>query len=825
MLHEYHAKRRFSETPEPEGGAAPAHAGAMRFVVQKHDASRLHYDFRLELDGVLKSWAVPKGPSQDPRDRRLAIQVEDHPLEYRRFEGIIPEGNYGAGTVMVWDEGTYHPAGDHSSRAQEEKVLRDGLARGRLSIELHGRKLRGQFALVRMNKGKANEWLLLKRDDADATTADVLAKDRSVVSRRGLTGIKAHAEKHGHVWQSNRAAAAAPKRRVRPMLATATDEPFDRPGWLFEIKWDGYRAIADVANGEVALYSRTGQPFNSKYPDVVQALTGLDHDVILDGEVVALDEQGRPSFQLLQNYTKTGEGQLAYCVFDLLELDGKDLRNQPLIRRKERLRDILPERPALILGEHVAEDGIGLLQVAAAKGLEGIMAKRADSTYQEGRRSHDWLKIKLRRRQEAVIGGFTRPRGARKKFGALVLGVYDGKELVYVGHTGGGFDEHSLGEVHAALAPLVRPSCPFKHRPKTNTPATWVEPSLVCEVTFQDWTADGIMRQPIFLGLRGDKPAASVRRERPAKTRVVLAAAANARAQDLVQGSVTNPGKVYWPDEGYTKADLIAYYRAVAPLLLPHLRDRPLSLHRHPDGIAGQSFFQKDVSKQPPPPWITTAPITSTVDGKVRKQVLCQDEATLVYLANLGCIEVNPWTSRVGSLDRPDYLVIDLDPHEAPFSLAVAAAREVRKLLQRHCAECFCKTSGKRGLHVYVPLAARYDFDQARQFAEIIARLLEQKFPDTVSLVRDPKLRKGKLYVDYLQNRQGQTTAAAYSVRPVTGATVSTPLRWSELTGRLDPRKFTIRTVPRRLDRLGDLWAAVLGAGADLERCVAGLSA
>jgi bifunctional non-homologous end joining protein LigD len=341
-------------------------------------------------------------------------------------------------------------------------------------------------------------------------------------------------------------------------------------------------------------------------------------------------------------------------------------------------------------------------------------------------------------------------------------------------------------------------------------------------VAFQEWTSDGIMRQPIFLGLRDDKAAGSVRRERPA-TSSTMPGTTNRPAAAVARPVVTNPEKVYWPDEGYTKADLVAYYRSIAPVILPHLRDRPLSLNRHPNGITEANFFQKNVSKQPPPAWVTTAVITSKVDGTRRRQVVCQDEATLVNLANLGCIEMNPWTSRVGSLDRPDYVIIDLDPHEAPFTLAVEAAREVHRLLRRECGECFCKTSGKRGLHVYVPLGARYDHEHARQFAEIVARLLEQKFPDSVSLVRDPNRRKGKLYVDYLQNRQGQTTVAVYSARPVAGATVATPLRWSEVTRLLDPRKFTIRTVPRRVERLGDLWAGLLGAGTDLGRCLAGL--
>jgi bifunctional non-homologous end joining protein LigD len=827
VVREYKAKRHFERTPEPKG--KPGHGtGALRFVVQKHDASRLHYDFRLELDGVLKSWAVPKGPSLDPADRRLAIHVEDHPLEYRNFEGIIPEGNYGAGTVMVWDEGTYEPADVAGTRAEQEARLRDGLAKGRLSFVLHGRKLRGRFALVKTKGPRDNEWLLIKHGDEHAVEADVRTKDRSVRSRRTLDGIARQAARKGEVWPSNRSAKkkATVKRArrppVKPMLATLVDAPFDRAGWLFEIKWDGYRAIAEIEGGAVRLYSRNDISFKDKFAAIANALAGLGRDAILDGEVVVLDDTGQSSFQLLQNYQKTGRGNLVYCVFDLLELDGKNVRALPLKRRKELLRELVAGVPHVQFSEHVERDGVGLFDAAAAQGLEGIIAKRADSPYQEGRRGPDWLKIKVRRRQEAVIGGFTRPRGSRKRLGALVLGVYDGDELVYVGHTGTGFSDKGLDDIYAKLAPLVRASCPFKKRPATNMPARWVEPTLVCEVAFQEWTEERLMRHPVFLGLREDKPARDVRREVPASRPTARATkpAARKAAPREPDVELTNLDKVYWPADGYTKGDLIDYYRQVAPIILPHLRDRPMSLHRHPNGIDVSSFFQKDVTSQPPPPWVKTVPVVAESDGTTKTQIVCQDTATLLYVANLGCIEMNPWNSRVGTLDRPDYLVIDLDPNDAPFALAVEAAQHVRRLLDKHCAPCFCKTSGKRGLHVYVPLEARYDFDLARQFAELIANLVHRRMRATSSVVRNPRLREGQLYLDYLQNRRAQTMAAPYSVRPVPGATVSTPLKWSEVTKRLDPTRFTIRTLPRRLDKLGDLWGGVLGPGADLARCV-----
>ncbi len=599
------------------------------------------------------------------------------------------------------------------------------------------------------------------------------------------------------------------------MLAEVAEKPFDGAGWLFEVKWDGYRAIAEVEAGKVRLYSRNGLDLEAAYPPVVSALAQLGHDAIIDGEVVVLDERGRSSFQLLQGYGKSRKGPLVYYAFDLLALDGVDQRGQPLAVRKQRLQEILPASPHLRISEHVEEKGKAFFQAAAQQGLEGVMAKRAASTYQEGKRSRDWRKIKAKQTQSVVIGGFTQPRGQRKEFGSLVLGVYEGDKLIYAGHAGTGFTEKILADLRARLEPLVRPTCPFTQKPKSSTPARWVEPKLVCEVEFQNWTEDGSMRHPVYMGLRPDKAPRSVSRE-------ALNAPLPAAARQQITVPLTNLDKIYWPDEGYTKRDLIEYYRAAAPLLVPHLKDRPMSLNRHPNGILGKNFFQKNMSRQPPPSWVTTTTIKPD-DGAARTQLLCQNEETLIYLANLGCIELNPWNSRVASLERPDYLVIDLDPHEAPFALAVDVARATHRLLEKVGAACYCKTSGKRGLHVYLPLAARYHYDLVRQVAEIIAILVHRALPEQTSLVRDPNRRRGKVYIDFLQNRRGQTTAAPYSARPVAGAPVSTPLQWSEVTKKLDPRRFTIRTAPKRFDKLGDLWQGVLGPGVDLAKCVQAL--
>jgi bifunctional non-homologous end joining protein LigD len=510
----YRKKRRFASTPEPRGRKA-ARKGSLRFVVQKHAASRLHYDFRLELDGVLKSWAVPKGPSMNPADKRLAVQVEDHPLDYRNFEGAIPEGNYGAGSVIVWDRGTYSGTDDDN--------LDDALAAGRLSIDLRGKKLKGVFSLVRMNRGGEKNWLLIKQKDEFASKSDVTADDKSVKTGRTLAQVANRSAPRARRKRAKRSKAIvaddAPRgampHHVRPMLATLVDRPFDRPGWIFELKWDGYRAIAEIEKGNVTVYSRNHKSLHDRFPPIIDALHDFAQTAVLDGEIVALDEQGRARFQLLQNYQKTGRGQLAYYVFDLLHLNGRDLRTLPLLRRKELLARVLAGMSTVRISEHVEENGTAFFQAASNHGLEGIMAKRADSVYREGARSLDWLKIKTHRRQEAVIGGFTEPRRSRPHLGALLLGVYDDGEFIYIGHTGGGFNSDALREVRDRLRPLETARCPFVVQPKPNAPVHWVTPKLVCEVKFQEWTSDGRMRQPIFLAWRDDKPPRSVKRELP----------------------------------------------------------------------------------------------------------------------------------------------------------------------------------------------------------------------------------------------------------------------------------------------------------------------
>jgi bifunctional non-homologous end joining protein LigD len=836
-LREYRSKRRFSDTPEPAGARAKSSA-PLRFVVQKHDARRLHFDFRLEAEGVLKSWAIPKGPSLDPEVKRLAVMVEDHPLQYGDFEGVIPRGNYGAGTVMVWDAGTYSMPGITERAAIEAAVLA-GLSKGRMHIILHGNKLRGEFALFRIRSTDSKNWLLRKIADQYVVGGGAGDDDRSVQSERSLAEITTGSAGSQPKAKINlRGIPRGPMpRQIKPMLATATTAPFDRAGWLFEVKWDGYRALAEVEGETVRLYSRRGLSYTKRYPAIAAALAQLGHDAVLDGEIVVVDEQGKSQFQLLQDYANSRSGNLLYYVFDLLYLDGHDLKDIPLLRRKEILAQIIRHLPNVRLSEHIEEHGQAFFRAVADKQLEGMVAKDGQSAYRPGLRAQSWIKIKTHRRQEAVIGGFTKPRGGRSHFGALVLGVYKGQDLIYIGRVGTGFSESTLKSLYSLLEPRIQTACPFTKRPKTDSPARWVRPELVCEVSFQEWSRDGHIIRPVFEGLREDLLAREVHRNAeeeappPAPANTGAARSTGRRAgkeQITLDGhlvQLTNQNKVYWPADGYTKGDLIDYYRQVAPVILPYLVDRPESLNRHPGGIEGKNFFQKNITPQKPPAWLPTATVKEEARSTPSLSVLCQNQATLVYLANLGCIELNPWHSRIQSLDRPDYLMLDLDPEAIDFVRVIETARVVHRILDRIDAPSCCKTSGKRGLHIYVPLGAKYAHDQAKQFAELIAMAVHRELPATTSLERSPAARQQRVYLDYLQNGRGKTLAAAYCVRPKQGATVSTPLQWSEVKAGLDPGAYTIRTMPRRLEKVGDLWRSTLGPGMDLPHSLGKMAA
>ncbi len=823
-LETYHKKRRFSKTPEPKGtlhkriGRRQGRKKLI-FVVQKHDATRLHYDFRLEIEGVLKSWAVPKGPSLNPEDKRLAVHVEDHPWDYRTFEGVIPKGEYGGGNVIVWDEGWYEPIEDPKHPRPEgmddEKYLLEQLNHGSLKFKMHGKKVQGEFALVQIKRDPKN-WLLIKHKDEFASTKDITEEDESVKTGRTVDEVD-----ESHVWKKGkdvkvksfaRSSSKRPEKdpmpkEVKPMLAELADTPFDDFNYVYEIKWDGYRAIAQIEERSIRLYSRNNQEFNDRFPVVMEELEAIHHNVVLDGEIVAMDRNGKASFQALQDYGQRKDKRLIYYVFDLLYLDGYDIRQLPLLERKRFLKQILPTSDVIKYSDHIAEEGIKLYAKAKKNGLEGVIAKRKDSAY-VSKRTLDWLKIKNVQMQEAIVCGFTQPKGNREEFGALILGIYDNKELRYVGHTGGGFDTQKLRNLRKLLEPLLQKKSPFQVTPKTNTPATWVKPEVVVQVKFSEWTNEGMMRQPIYLGLREDKKPEEVTFEKVAEHPKVKMISQGGNGVQKGKALLTNLHKVYWPEEGYTKGDLLDYYERVSDYILPYLKDRPLSLNRHPNGINGESFFQKDLINKPD--WVKTVPIYSESDKDDIHWLICNNLDTLLYTVNLGCIELNPWNARYQHKEKPDYMVLDLDPEGIPFKEVIRTAKWVKEILDSAEIDGFLKTSGKTGLHILIPLKAKYTHEQSKQFAEILANRVHVELPEITSVVRDPKKRQHKIYVDFLQNREGQTIAAPYCVRPVAKAPVSTPLEWDELTGDLHPSDFTIKTIVRRLSRRGDVLKGLL---------------
>ncbi|MBL0745098.1 DNA ligase D [Chryseolinea lacunae] len=824
----YHKKRDFKKTPEPKtSGKSKKHG--LTFVVQRHDASHLHYDFRLEMNGVLKSWAIPKGPSMDPKDKRLAVMVEDHPLSYGKFHGVIPEGNYGAGTVEIWDAGTYEPA--EAASADPEKELLKELKKGSLKINLHGKKLKGSFALVQIKDDKQKNWLLIKHKDEHAD--ETLESKAIRATAAPVRSVRSAKEKLTHF--------------ITPMLAQTKDKAFDDDGWLFEVKWDGYRAVAEVSKKEIKLYSRNGLSFLKLYEPVAKALEKIKDDVVLDGEIVVLDDNNKPSFQKLQHYDENRNRPLVYYVFDCLKHKGKDLTHLPLVERKKILEKLLPKSDVIRYSDHVDNDGTTFFNKVSEMGLEGMIAKKKDSTYASGKRTADWLKIKNQNTQEAVVAGFTAPRNSRSHFGALVLGVYEKGKLKYIGHTGTGFTEKLLQEIHDKLKPLIRKTSPFDEKIPVNSPVTWVTPEKVCQVKFTEITNDGILRHPVFMGLRVDKSAKEVDHvDVPAKTKSIKTpkktaskksassissshtkanGAAEIRKVDGHELRVTHPGKIYFPNDHITKGDVIEYYNTIYPYIGPYLKDRPQSLKRNPNGIGDWGFFQKDAADAAPR-WVDHIELYSESADKDIDYILCNNKATLLYLNNLGCIEINPWNSRVKKLDNPDYLILDIDPSDKnTFNEVIDAALAVKEVLDKAGASSYCKTSGASGLHVYVPLHAQYSYDHARDFSEIIARFAQALLPDSTTLERSLSKRKNRIYLDYLQNKRGQTLASVYSVRPVEGATVSTPLAWKEVKHGLHPSDFTLKNIGKRLARTGDLFAPVLKEKNNLNKCLKNLGA
>ena len=879
-LAEYRAKRDFGKTPEPRG-ARVSRKAALRFVVQKHAASHLHFDLRLELGGVMKSWAVPKGPSADPAERRLAVEVEDHPLEYNTFEGTIPAGEYGGGTVMLWDRGTYS-ADDLPDGADEEEALAAALEKGKLSVTFNGERLRGSYALVRTRRGDAQkpQWLLIKHRDEHSGEALDPAGEYDTSIETGRTMGEIAAGKDGSAtWKSNRTARgskpapsppakrAAPPPVILPMLASSGGGQPSGEGWTFEPKYDGIRVLAFAGKDTVALVTRNGNDKARQFPEVVAALrelrAELDREIVLDGELVGVRDGEVMRFESLQGrmhlsgehdiHTASDAQQAALIAFDIL-LDGTNaLLREPWSVRREALESVLANRDAgpIRLGES-SEDADEMMGRARAGGWEGLVAKRTDSSYTPGKRSKEWVKLKLENRQELVVGGWTEPRNSRQHLGSLLLGYYDAEgRFIYAGHTGTGFDRKTLAEAIRRLKPLERKTAPFTETPRTNEKAHWTTPRVVVEIRFNEWTSKGILRQPVFLGFRDDKDARSVVRE-PDSTSSAAGLGQGGGARDVAPGprqsdnavverllavqrsggdgtvalgrgeqlAFTNLGKVYFPArrDPATKGDLARYYAETARFILPWMKDRPLVLRRFPNGIEGQAFYQ-----QTPDADVPAGVRVETIvepDGDHKRRLIGGDLATLLYTVQLGAISYDPWHSRVQSLDVADYTILDLDPGDGTsFRTVVEVAKLVKEELDRHGLHGALKTSGSTGLHVYLPLPPKTALETATLLAQFIATRVAGRAPKIATVERMVKRRpRGTVYVDYLQNILGKTVAGVYAVRARPGATVSTPLAWDELDSSLDPRAFTIRTVPERIAERGDLWAPAMKRPIPLRR-------
>jgi bifunctional non-homologous end joining protein LigD len=834
-LEDYRKKRDFSRTPEPRGEARTA--SGFSYCIQKHAASRLHYDFRLELDGVLLSWAVPKGPSFDPRDKRLAMRVEDHPVEYGSFEGVIPEGEYGAGAVVLWDRGTWEPVVDANL----------ALKKGELKFHLRGEKLTGKWALVRIKGDDPKAWLLVKDKDEHARTAAemdiVSARPESVVSGRGLAEVAAERDR---LWHSKhvgpggdvqpggpaegdggarlrlgdlKGAVRGAMPRTQPLaLAMVVEAPPDGDDWLHEIKHDGYRIVARIEEGEVRLISRNGKDWTKEFPQVSRAVGRLPAGTaLLDGEVAAVLPNGATSFQALQRRALPGAPPLVYFVFDLLHLDGWDLRGVRLEERKEVLRRLLESAPpALRFSDHVRGHGAAFFEKAREAGLEGVVSKRADAPYREGR-GGDWRKAKCRLSQEVVIGGWTpRSDGAASSIGALLVGLYEDGQLVYAGKVGSGFGERLLGDLLRRLEARRRKTSPFVSSPAApRQDVHWVEPDLVAQVEFTAWTDEGRMRQPVFLGLRDDRDPRHVVREQPGtiegggvdtvaagrpwealRQHVTRTRAVDGEeVVDILGVRLTHPDRVYYPDLDFTKVDLALYYVSIADAVLPYLDGRPLTLVRCPDGIGGETFYQKH-----PGFWTPPQVRRLVVPGETEQYLYVDSVPGLVALAQVGILEIHPWNSRASSLETPDQVIFDLDPDESlPFSRVADAARRVRALLTEHDLESFVKTTGGKGLHVCVPLEPEHGWEELEGFTRAVAQRLAHDEPATFTASMLKSHRKGKVYVDYLRNVRGANAVGAFSTRAKEGAPVSFPVGWDELDGLSGPADFTVAEVPLRV--------------------------
>ncbi|HET6639448.1 MAG TPA: DNA ligase D [Gemmatimonadota bacterium] len=844
-LETYREMRDFGKTPEPAGKVRAKDGGPLLFVVQKHDATRLHYDFRLEWDGVLKSWAVPKGPSLNPKDRRLAVRTEDHPLEYGEFEGVIPEGEYGGGPVVVWDRGAWVPLEDPAK----------GFRKGRLAFRLEGVKLKGEWRLVRSGKndGDKEQWLLIKKTDRLAASPGepsiVESRPESVLTGRTVDEV---AEKRDRMWgrQGELDPATGRKgRRKRSLGPSAAELPGARPGklpkkpqaalatlvkeppagdeWLHEIKLDGYRILAGVEGGRARLVSRNGNDWTQRFAPVAEAVRSIAAEsALLDGEVAVLDSRGITSFHALQSAGSTPGSELRYFVFDLLHLDGQDLTGVALVERKEALRALLAASAPLQgiqFSDHVVGHGDEFFRTACGSGVEGIVSKRASSRYTPSR-TKDWLKVKCTLRQEFVVVGFTEPQGARPGFGALVIAVHEDGELRHAGKVGTGFTDDDLRELRNRMRKLERKSAPVVDPPRgaEGRGIHWLEPRLVAEVVFTEWTPDGTIRHPSFQGLRADKKPAEVVREVPSAVPKTAGAAAGSLAPKTSGGKsgrgkaggnpvvagvrLTHPERVLWPEEDLTKAELAEHWMAVAERALPEIADRPLTLLRCPDGREGQCFFQKQSHVSIPD---IVPRFDLVVDGEDVTYMRIDGEAALVGLAQASVLEVHVWGSRVDRLEKPDRIIFDIDPGpDVVWPRVALAAVALRDLLADAGLESWLKSTGGKGLHVVAPIERRSGWEEVKAFSRAVAERLAEERPDEYTSKLPKKYREGRLYIDYLRNDRNATAIAPYSTRARPGAPVAVPLAWNELIEHTETPVWTVRTVAERLSQ-PDPWADI----------------
>lgn len=920
MLEEYNKKRNFGRTPEPTGNKKQlGDDKSRRFVVQKHDATKLHYDFRLEdtKKGVLKSWAVPKGISLDPKIKRLAVLTEDHPLDYLLFEGVIPEGSYGAGTIIVWDTGTYI----------SEMELSEQFNKGKITFNLFGQKLRGKFILIRthLSKGKeGNQWLLIKSSDEFDSKEDLtITKPRSVLTSRRNEDlerkqkekqkeepynkkdkIKKYFTKTIKLSDNQLNDIAVPNQQqkdleefpttIKPMLSTLVDEPFNNKDWVFEIKWDGVRSILffHKTKGILELQSRNGRVLTHRYPELVDALTlplpsssqlpiNCKESVILDGEIVVLDNKtGLPNFQNHQRRMNIDYGReieilsrqipATYYFFDLLNIDGKNLQNLPFLERRLILSKTIKENTRIKISDFIEEVGVEVYNKTKSMGLEGLIAKNKSGKYVQGRRSKDWLKIKHIKTQDCVVIGYTRGEGNRENyFGSLLLAINDVEgKLRFVGHTGSGFDFQQLRQIYDKLQKIRIEKCPINYVPYTNRNPVWIKPELVVEIKFSDWTSEKVMRTPIFLRFREDKvPKECILEIEKYTKKVIKELEVESSKGDKhntyydiehinKNSSFSNLDKIFWDNTTInlqlTKKNLIEYYDKISRHILPYLKDRPLSLSRYPDGIKGKSFYHKNWNQNNKPTYVHTVKVYSqSREGNIINYIICNNKETLLWLANLGCIEMHPWYSRIKDFDActqrdnildkekcglnfPDFIIFDLDPYiysgkekkgqQEPeynlkaFKATVNVAFNLKELLEELNIESYVKTSGKTGLHIFVPIVNLYTYKQTRSFAEVIGKILTRRHPKKITMEWNTIKRVGKVFFDHNQNARGKTIASIFSPRPTDLATVSVPIKWQDLANVL-PTDFTILNVPDIINKqIPNPWIDMMKNKQDLNK-------